>query len=525
MFNLRSLCHIVVTMRWLLCVGAVAIAGSALLACGSSGDATVDDGDAGDRGDAGAEDATKTLDAQVDHAPGDSGNALDATVGDAPTPSDADTDASSLGDGATHDGASGADATGAPDGGDASTASLIKHVVLVVQENHTFDAYFGAYCTAPAGSSPTCNVGPACCEAAPATEPSGASPKTLDDTLNAGHDPSHAQSCELSEMHGGLMDRYVSGGTGTGCSDARNFAVAPASVVQRYYDYASKYAIADRYFQPLAGASSANDMYFAAASYVFTDNAYEPLASGHGCGTAAFVGTIKYTGKTTIADVLLNAGFGFGTYVQGYKAMVSTPLCPSAPSDCPAHLPSLPCIYDPADIPFEYYGQFTDDPKYMKDYDADFAKDVANHALPSFSYLKALQYHDEHPGYGTTISDGITWVKGVVDTIQGSTEYKDNTLVLIVWDEGGGFFDHVAPPGTSTVDNQPYGTRVPILAIGPFAKTNYVSHVVMEHSSVVKFLEYNFLGKTGQLAGRDAVVNNIGSLLDPQKIGITIPEN
>jgi phospholipase C len=103
--------------------------------------------------------------------------------------------------------------------------------------------------------------------------------------------------------------------------------------------------------------------------------------------------------------------------------------------------------------------------------------------------------------------------------------YKDNTLILLTWDEGGGFFDHVKPPADSTVDMQPYGTRVPMLAIGRFAKKNFVSHVQMEHSSIVKFLEWNFTGSTGQLMGRDATVNNIGSMIDPTQTITKVPEN
>ena len=97
--------------------------------------------------------------------------------------------------------------------------------------------------------------------------------------------------------------------------------------------------------------------------------------------------------------------------------------------------------------------------------------------------------------------------------------------MLVTWDEGGGYFDHVPPPPDSTVDHQPYGTRVPLIAVGKFAKQNFVSHVQMEHSSIVKFIEFLYLdGQTGQLGARDAVVNNIGSLLDASKTGITIPD-
>jgi phospholipase C len=66
---------------------------------------------------------------------------------------------------------------------------------------------------------------------------------------------------------------------------------------------------------------------------------------------------------------------------------------------------------------------------------------------------------------------------------------------------------------------------VPLLAIGPFAKKGAVSHVTMEHSSIVKFIEWNWLGATGQLGARDAVVNDIGSLLDPAATGTPVPAN
>jgi phospholipase C len=290
-----------------------------------------------------------------------------------------------------------------------------------------------------------------------------------------------------------------------------------------YHGYASSYALADRYFQPIVGASSSNDMYLAVAKYVFTDNAYKPNTNGKGC-TAP--GTTKtYTGETTIADLLIAAGHGFAFYAMGYADMLGSGIfCPAVPADCTLATPIItPCTYDPSDNPFQYYAQFADNTMYMKDY-TDLAKDLAGKTLPAASMLKAAAYKNEHPGYGTKLSFGTGFVKEVVDAVEASS-YADDTLVLLTWDEGGGFFDHVTPPPVSPVDNQPYGTRVPLVAIGPFARKNHVSHTVMEHSSIVKFIEYNFLGDTGQLAARDAVVANIGSLLDPSKTGIVVPED
>lgn len=402
--------------------------------------------------------------------------------------------------------ATGSDAASSSSGGPAP--QKIEHVLVIVQENHTFDAYFGNYCKAAAGSDPTCNDGPACCEGAPATDPKGHAPTVLDDPENAGYDPNHQQACEVDEIHGGAMDQFTEGAS---CSDARNFAVAQASLVQPYWDLAASGALADRYFQPIAGASSSNDMYLAVAKYVFTDNAYKPDTNGKGCTLPA--PTQSYTGQTTIADLLLGAGHTFAFYAEGYKAMKQALLCPLPPADCPLHLPTTPCTYDPSDVPFEYYAQFADNAKYMLDY-GDLLSDLSSGNLPEVAFVKGVGYHNEHPGYGTQVSDGIHFVSSTLAALEASP-VASTTLVLLTWDEGGGFFDHVAPPATSTVDNQPYGMRIPLIALGPYAKKNHVSHVTMEHSSIVRFLEWNFLGATGQLGGRDATVSGIASLLDP----------
>jgi phospholipase C len=398
-------------------------------------------------------------------------------------------------------------------------ASKINHLVVVLQENHTFDNYFARYCTAPAGSAPTCTSGPACCEAGPAKDPSGASPVALDDALNGDRDPNHTQACELEEAHGGLMDRYV---TGTTCSDPKNFAYADQAVAGPYWQLAAAGALADRYFQPLSGASSANDMYFMRAQYVFTDNDFKPDAIGKEC-------SINPTAMTfpgpTIGDLLDGAGVSWAFYGEGYQTMRDArakDMCPKAPNDCAADLGIYPCVFDVGDYPLDYYANSKDDPRVLRDF-AAFGKDLADGTLPQVTFVRALGYHSEHPGLGTAITPGVAFAKGVVDAIEASA-YGPDTLVLLTWDEGGGFYDHVAPPPDGS-DGKPYGTRVPLIAVGPVARAGVISHVVLEHSSVVKFIEWNWLGmQTGQLGGRDAHVANLGSLLDPAVTGVAVPE-
>jgi phospholipase C len=402
--------------------------------------------------------------------------------------------------------------------GPARAVSAIQHIVVIVQENHTFDNYFATYCQAPVGSNPTCTDGPSCCEAGPGSVPGASAPVALTDQENLAYDPPHDKACELGEMNGGAMDGFVTGP----CGDARHFAYADAQTASYYRSLADQYALADRYFQPVAGASSSNDMYLARASWVFDDNSFVPAAVGAKCQ-----GGVTHTyDDPTLGDLLVAAGVGWAFYAEGYAATVAAAAkndCPPIPADCPGHVQKYPCIYDPGDDPFDYYKSFRDNPAYLRDL-ADFHAAIAGGTLPPVSFVKAIGYKTEHPQSGG-VSTGEAFVKGIVDEVLGAPMYAHDTLVLVTWDESGGFFDHVKPPAGSAVDHQPYGPRVPLIAIGDAARPGHVSHVEMEHSSIVKFIEWNWLGEeTGQLGTRDTVVNNLGSLLDPIKTKVPVPE-
>jgi phospholipase C len=461
-------------------------------------------------------------------------------------------------------------------------SSKIEHVVLIVQENHSFETYFGAYCQAQAGTNPSCTIGPACCEGAqydPKTllyvEPRGANALVLNDdpsndASNFSHDRDHGQACELLQIDSGAMDRYVTGttgssatcfGVGPNCSDPRNWVIADGTKatdpVNFYWSLAAGNALADRYFQPIAGGTASNNMYFAGAAFRFIDNARMPdVVVGTRSGGGLCVDPVNCLESTrvrppyalpTIADLLLDSGNTFAIYADGYAdayAAAMIPQCPSATLDCPYHdclahpIACNGCLYDPSDIPFLYYEGFADTPvagglaptPFEGDY-ASLQDDISGGQLPAFAFVKARLFHNEHPNM-STIADGVAFVRSTVQMILGSSTYANNTLILLTWDEGGGFFDHVAPPAPppTSVDADdagqpvPYGTRVPFLAIGPFARKNAVSHAQMEHSSIVRFLEYNFVGPVGQLGARDGWVRNIGSLLDPSKTGVHVPE-
>ena len=398
--------------------------------------------------------------------------------------------------------------------------AAIHHVVVIVQENHSFDSYFATYCRDhldAATRRPVCDGGPT---TYPAT---GTAPVTLDDAALAGHDPNHDRSCEIPEIDAGKMDGYTGAPAATGtCGAPFNYAYAadgPSSPIAYYDQLASAGSLADRYFQPVVGASSSNDMYLWTTRFVFADNAVEPLAVGRQCSITKAQQLDDVSSPTTnqnLGKTLSDAGVTWAWYADGYAAMQAAgPSCPPPPAECGAHWQFYPCTFDPSDIPAEYYASSVDRPDHMRDY-ARLASDIATATLPSVVFVKALGYRSEHPGLGTTLSDGVAFVRRTVDAI-GQSKLADDTLVLLTWDESGGYYDHVAPPATSAVDSQPYGPRVPLVAIGRFAQAGAVSHQVMEHSSIARFIEWNWLGgATGQLGGRDQTVNNLGSMLDPR---------
>jgi phospholipase C len=96
----------------------------------------------------------------------------------------------------------------------------------------------------------------------------------------------------------------------------------------------------------------------------------------------------------------------------------------------------------------------------------------------------------DHPP--ALISDGQTYVTGVIDQIMVSPDW-DSTAIFLAWDDWGGFYDNIAPP---QVDEQGYGLRVPALLISPYARKGYVDHQILSFDAYLKFIEDDFLGGT-----------------------------
>jgi len=228
--------------------------------------------------------------------------------------------------------------------------------------------------------------------------------------------------------------------------------------------------------------------------------------SGSRCYSSGFMSYYQ----TTIIDLLQHCGFTWKIYAEGWDTNPSMNQC-------------YPSFFDSSDFAASYFPTLTQNPgANWRDF-STFTSEISSKTLPTWSYVKGLGINSEHPGEGT-LSSGATIIDTVVHAVMTSDTYKQNTLIIWTPDESGGYYDHIRPPNVSAIDGQPYGPRTPMVAIGYAAKNNFVSHVPMETSSVIKFVEWNWLGDTGLLGGRDTVVANIGSLLDSTKTGVTVPD-
>jgi phospholipase C len=132
-------------------------------------------------------------------------------------------------------------------------------------------------------------------------------------------------------------------------------------------------------------------------------------------------------------------------------------------------------------------------------------KDIKHGGLAGVSWVIPDGTDSDHSGFGST-DKGPSWVASVVNAI-GASKYWNSTAIIVVWDDWGGWYDHVAPP---QLDFAGLGFRVPMILVSPYAKQGYVSHTQYEFGSIVKFVEQVWnLGSLGTTDQRAATIDDM----------------
>jgi phospholipase C len=344
--------------------------------------------------------------------------------------------------------------------------SPIDHIVIIMQENRTFDNLFNGFPgadTVQSGMSDGVSV--------------PLNPVGLADS----RDPDHSHKQWWRAWNYDNMDGFSENGQGS-----LPYSYVPEKDDEAYWTLAENYTVGDRMFQSNTGPSFAAHQYMIAAQAA--DVAENPSGGVWGCGAAP-----------SSTDPLIGPN---GTELPGvypcfdYKTAAD--------------------LLDEKGVTWRYYApgdgnsffilsafQAVRHIRYGDDWNKNVISpqnkvliDIAHGELAQVTWIVPDWTHSDHPGSGST--EGPDWVANIVNAI-GQSPYWNSTAIFITWDDWGGWYDHVDPP---KIDPMGPGFRVPLIVVSPYARHGYVSHHFHEVSGFIAFIEKNF--ELGSLGARDA---------------------
>ncbi|HEY2106583.1 MAG TPA: alkaline phosphatase family protein [Candidatus Binataceae bacterium] len=451
------------------------------------------------------------------------------------------------------------------------TATPIKHVVVIFDENRSFDHYFGIY---PHAANPP---GEPRFTARPGTPSvAGLSGSLLNDNPNLVNpfrfdraqantcDQNHGYSSEQLAFNLGLMDKFVEF-TGTqepGCDPTSVMGYFDGNTVTALWHYAQHFAISDNFFGTTFGPSMPGAINLASGQ---THGVIPPNIIDSGdpkavdgtlignepakyddCATES--GTkIEFTGRN-IGNLLNDAGETWGWFADGFRPDSFLPDGTAICSRSHAGSNGVSIIdYDDPD-PFEYYKStsnqhhlpptslamigHTDRANHQYDITDFFAAAEAGHA-PAVAFLRPPEYRDGHPEQSDPLAEQ-TFLVETINHLQKLPEW-DSMAVFITWDDSDGWYDHQMPPivkqsnngfdfltGKSCGTPKPgsysgrcgHGPRLPLVVISPYAKENFVDNTLADQSSIIRFIEDNWqLGLIGDQS-YDADAGSLSNMFD-----------
>jgi phospholipase C len=400
----------------------------------------------------------------------------------------------------------------APPGPGPAAIHRIQHVVVVMQENRSFDTYFGTYPGAEGlprkdGKFTVCIPDPRGPCAAPYHNPND---------LNGGGP--HGTGNGMADIDGGKMDGFVAEaeraprGCGFGANDPScSSSSAPdvmgyhdAREIPNYWAYANQFVLQDRMFQPDLSWSLPSHLFLVSEWSAICSRRDDPASCKNDTETAALppdFGPGPHKPPNYAWTDLTYLMHAHGVSWKYYVAEGTEPDCTNDEATCPpvTQRAGTPGIWNP--LPWfstvHQNGQLGNIQPVGR-----FYEDARAGRLPQVSWIAPNGQTSEHPP--ALVSAGQGYVTGLVNAVMQSPNWN-STAIFVSWDDWGGFYDHVAPP---RVDQNGYGLRVPGLVISPYAKRGVVDHQTLSFDAYDRFIEDDFLG---------------GARLDPQTDGRADP--
>ncbi len=372
----------------------------------------------------------------------------------------------------------------------------LKHIVFLVKENRSFDNYFGSY---PGADGAT--VGKGLQNGRTITIPLHRAPDKQP------HDITHGFNAGILSIDGGRMDGFNTIRDGTDLSGYDQF---DRSQLPAYWAYADHFVLSDHFFTSMYGPTTPEHLYTVAAQdYGIVDNPQHIKTSS---GAPAMCDDPSETSPAFdqhLTPTQVDQIKFWEDHVQGHypdyvfkiaRYWHTQRLC--------FDIKLLPDELTAAGVSWKYYSN-TDvvmnalqtirhiryGPEWKKVVPASqFLTDLAKHQLPAVSWINPPASYNEHPGGGVSVCAGENWTVEYLNAIQHSVYWPD-TAVVVVWDDFGGFYDHVPPPHFDVLG---LGPRTPALIISPWTRTGssptagYIDHTTYEFSSVLRLIEDMF---------------------------------
>ncbi len=372
----------------------------------------------------------------------------------------------------------------------------IRHVVVIMQENRSFDSYFGTY--PGADGIPMQNGVPAVCVPNPRT---GQCVRPYHDPNDKNGGGPHGHVDAVADIDGGKMDGFIAQAEGgkRGCRNPNNpnctngttpdvMGYHDAREIPNYWAYAKNFVLQDHMFEPNSSWSLPDHLFLVSEWSAHCTIAGNPMSCRNAVqnpGSPPDFGPPHPAPDyawTDLTYLLYKAGVSWKYYVSGGTqpdcaddAMACTPGAQSA---------KTPGIWNP----LPYFDTVKQDGQLSNVTDlSNFYGAAKSGTLPAVSWIAPNGTQSEHPP--ALVSTGQSYVTGLINAIMQGPNW-DSTAIFLSWDDWGGFYDHVVPP---VVDQNGYGLRVPGIVISPYARQGYIDHQVLSHDAYAKFIEDDFL--------------------------------
>jgi len=399
----------------------------------------------------------------------------------------------------------------------APLASKIKHVVIVVQENRSFDNLFHGFAGADYADYGYDHL--------------GRRVRLAPVSLRVGYDISHRYNDFLLAYNGGKMNGFdlVYAGEGQAAvgpppkNAYPQYAYVPENEIEPYFTMAKRYTLADHLFQSNLDQSFGAHLFLIAGQAAHVINV--PSGKPWGCDSSPFsrvptLGPHRRPGPhvypcfefRTLGDELDAAHLPWRYYAphvdsQKLWAQIGAQRLHrrARQAKAPRHGPDFGQLWTAYDAVVHIrYGP--DWATNIVSPETSVLSDIPNGELAAVTWVIPDWKNSDHSD--SESDSGPDWVASIVNAV-GHSKYWNDTAILILWDDSGGWYDHVRPP---QVDDDGLGDRVPLIVVSPYAKAGYVSHVPYEFGSILKFTEHVF--GLPPLAASDRRANDLDDCFD-----------